>query len=141
MHLLLSLKLYSSTFFVIPVNLDGSCRIKVNYYSTDSQCTEDSLLDQYANRIQYQQQFPDGQLMTLNFLDFTRKYKVVSGRITKHTDNTVLRVFPHTQATQKGTPFHFIASTSFYDTNHGKKHRVMHGKIKMKQMHYYCQME
>ena len=42
MHLLLSLKLYSSTFFVIPVNLDGSRRIKVNYHTTDSQCTEDS---------------------------------------------------------------------------------------------------
>ena len=100
MHLLLSLKLYSSTFFVIPVNLDGSRRIKVNYHSTDSQCTEDSLLDQYANRNQYQQQFPDGQFMTLNFLDFTRKYKIVSGRITKRTDNTVLRVFP----TYSGNP-------------------------------------
>ena len=105
MHLLLSLKLYSSTFFVIPVNLDGSRRIKVNYYSTDSQCTEDSLLDQYANHIQYQQQFPDGQLMTLNFLDFTRKYKIVSGRITKHTDNTVLRVFPTYSGNPKGDTF------------------------------------
>lgn len=42
MHLLLSLKLYSSTFTVMPLRLNGSCRI-------DNSGTKDSLLDIYAN--------------------------------------------------------------------------------------------
>ena len=49
MHLLLSLKLYSSILHILPVNLNGSCRIETK--TIESQyCTKDSLLDVYAKQ-------------------------------------------------------------------------------------------
>lgn len=50
MHLLLSLKLYSTTFTVLPVHLNGSRRIKSNIPDPSLPCTGDSLLDIYAKR-------------------------------------------------------------------------------------------
>ena len=59
MHLpLLSLKLYSTTFNVLPVSLYGSCRINPNQHSASAPCTKDSLLDLYSKRLQYVKDFP-----------------------------------------------------------------------------------
>ena len=64
MHHLLSLRLYSSTYRVIPVSLDGSRRLKTkcpeNDYSTNK-----SLLDVYAQREKFRDQLPD--IMNLKF--------------------------------------------------------------------------
>lgn len=59
MHLLLSLKLYSTTFNVLPVSLYGSRRVNPNQHSASAPCTKDSLLDLYAKRLQYVKNFPD----------------------------------------------------------------------------------
>ena len=109
-HLLLSLKLYSSTFNAVPVNIEGSRRIKLGSQGGDSPCTEDSLHDHYANRAKYERKLLDGHIMTLDFVDFTRMYKIVSGEITKPPENVVLRVFPTYSSNPKQTLSHFIAS-------------------------------
>lgn len=50
-HHLLSLKLHSSTFSVIPLSLDGSRKVRTNLSNEDGDtCTDNSLLDVYANR-------------------------------------------------------------------------------------------
>ena len=56
MHHLLSLKLHSSSFNVIPISLNGSCEVNTNRYLSnngDDNCTNNSLLDVYANRHKY----------------------------------------------------------------------------------------
>ena len=55
MHHLMSLKLYSSTYKVIPVSLDGSRRLKTNCLENDVSTT-DSLLDIYAQREKFKDQ-------------------------------------------------------------------------------------
>ena len=54
MHHLLSLKLHSSSFRVIPVSLNGSRRVcDTASIEKGEPCTDYSLLDVYANREQY----------------------------------------------------------------------------------------
>ena len=53
MHHLLSLKLHSSSFKVMPVSLNGSRRVRDTAEEGES-CTDYSLLDVYANREQYE---------------------------------------------------------------------------------------
>lgn len=54
MHHLFSLKLHSSSFTVIPVSLTGSRRLRNNCEDQENDiCTDNSLLDAYANRDQY----------------------------------------------------------------------------------------
>ncbi len=53
MHHLLSLKLHSSSFKVMPVSLNGSRRVR-NTAEEGESCTDCSLLDVYANREQYE---------------------------------------------------------------------------------------
>ena len=54
MHHLLSLKLHSSSFNVLPVSLNGSRRIAITIPSQDSEvCSNNFLLDVYANRENY----------------------------------------------------------------------------------------
>ena len=64
MHHLLSLKLVSSSFNVIPISLNGSRKIKTNSIDGDL-ATNDSLLDVYATRAKYSETIPN--IMTLNF--------------------------------------------------------------------------
>jgi hypothetical protein len=72
MHHLSSLKLYSSSFKVIPVSLNGSCRVRNNSCIEDGDsCTDNSLLDVYANR----QQYDNSQgIMNMNFVQFATTY-------------------------------------------------------------------
>ena len=92
MHLLLSLKLYSSTFHILPVNLNGSRRIKTK--TSESQyCTTDSLLDVYANRKKYQDSHP--KILDINLLEFVRQFKVVNDTLQNQNQNVVPRVFPN----------------------------------------------
>ena len=93
MHHLLSLKLHSSSFNVIPVSLNGSRKVSNNFsLENDSICTTNSQLDHYANRDQYDNS-PD--VMNLNFLQFATKFKVVNGKLTKLPDNVIPKVFPN----------------------------------------------
>ena len=71
MHLLLSLKLHSSTFEVLPVNLNESRYVRTNLKQANSRCTSDTLLDKYAKRIVFQNDYP--QIMKINFAPLTGK--------------------------------------------------------------------
>ena len=100
MHLLLSLKLYSTTFTVLPVSLNGSRRIKPNVADTSLPCTTDSLLDIYANRGKFQNDFPD--VHNLNFADFAAKFKIVKGKLVHQSKNLVPKIFPNYSPNRKG---------------------------------------
>lgn len=92
MHHLLSLKLHSSSFNVIPVSLDGSRRTWINLSedSSDS-CTNNSLLDVYAHREQY---YRSADTVNLNFVQFATKFKLVNGKLTQLPANVIPRIFP-----------------------------------------------
>ena len=79
MHHLLSLNFVSSSFVVLPVNLNGS-RILNLSDAPDKVVTKDSLLDTYAQRHKYEADLKC-KLTDMNFLDFATKYKVVSGKL------------------------------------------------------------
>ena len=103
MHHLLSLKLHSSSFKVIPVSLNGSRRVRNNASIEDGDsCTVNSLLDVYANRQQYDSS-PD--VMNMNFVQFATTYKVVNNELTKLPENVVPRIFPTYSPNPKGTHF------------------------------------
>ena len=100
MHLLLSLKLYSTTFNVLPVSLYGSRRVNPNQHSASAPCTKDSLLDLYAKRLQYVNNFPDIKKMSL--LEFITKYRLVKGKLVNQSSLIVPRVFPNCSPNPKG---------------------------------------
>ena len=88
MHHLLSLKLHSSSFTVIPVSLKGSRKVSnIPSIENDGICTSNSPLDHYANRDQYD---TSPEVMNLNFIQFATKFKVVSGKLT----NCLRMLFP-----------------------------------------------
>ena len=92
MHHLLPLKLHSSSFKVIPVNLNGSRRVRNNASIEDGDsCTDNSLLDVYAN---CQQCDSSHDIMNMNFVQFARTYKVVNNELTKLPENVVPRILP-----------------------------------------------
>lgn len=99
MHLLLSLKLYSTSFNVLPVNLNGSRKVNP-HVNNQTVCTTESLLDTYANRMRFVSSHPN--IMEMNFLQFATKYKVVKGKLTEHSNNIVVRTFPTYSANSKG---------------------------------------
>ena len=68
MHHLLSLKFHSSSFNVIPVSLNGSRKLKLG--TEDPLCFENSLLDFYANRSDYDKSI---EMSNLNFVEFATK--------------------------------------------------------------------
>ena len=102
MHHLLSLKLVSSSFNVVPISLDGSRKIKANAANEDV-ATNNSLLDVYANRTIYAESIP--HIMTLNFITFATKYKLVNSKLTAQSQNAVPRVFPVYSSNNKGPNF------------------------------------
>ncbi|CAB4018424.1 ATP-dependent DNA helicase PIF1 [Paramuricea clavata] len=86
MHHLFSSKLHSSSFNVVPVSLNGSRRVHTNHsvHNDNISCTSNSPLDVYANRQHYDS---SPEAMNLNFVQFTTKYKVDDGNLTKLPDN------------------------------------------------------
>ncbi len=79
MHHLLSLRLYSSSFNVIPVSLNGSRRITINTATEDSKvCSSNSPLDVYANREHYGSPIDTAKL---NFVQFVTEFKVVNKKL------------------------------------------------------------
>ena len=74
MHHLLSLKLHSSSFSVIPISLNGSRRVQTHLSESDGDfCTKNSLLDVYANRHQYDDVT---QAKSMNFVQFATTFKL-----------------------------------------------------------------
>ncbi len=101
MHHLLSLKLHSSSFKVMPVSLNGSRRVRDTAEEGES-CTDYSLLDVYANREQYEN---SQDIMNMNFVEFATTYKVVNNELTKLPENVIPRIFPTYSPNPKGPNF------------------------------------
>ena len=102
-HHLMSLKLHSSSFKVIPVSLNGSCRVRdISCVSEGDSCTNYSLLDVYANREQYSTSL---EVINMNFVQFATTYKVVNDKLTKLPVNVIPRIFPTYSPNPKGPNF------------------------------------
>ena len=101
MHLL-SLKLYNSSFRVLPVSLDGSCRVKSKFAEND-RSTNDSLLDVYAQRQQFSDQAPT--IMTFNLAEFVKTFKWNDNKLEKQGNNVVAKFFPQYSSNPKGENF------------------------------------
>ena len=101
MHYLLSLKLPSSSFKVMPVSLNGSRRVCDTTEEGES-CTDYLLLDVYVN----QEQCKSSQdVMNMNFVEFTTTYKVSNNELTKLPENVIPRIFPTYTPNPKGPNF------------------------------------
>ena len=103
MHHLLSQRLYSSSFNVIPVSLNGSRRIHINSPTEDGKvCSSNSLLDVYANREHYDSPIDTAKL---NFVQFATQFKVVNKKLVTLPDNVVPRIFPTYSSNPRGSNF------------------------------------
>mgnify|MGYP001795341809 CR=1 FL=1 len=102
MHHLMSLKLVSSSFKLVPISLNGSRIIKD--YTTDGEyATNDSLLDTYSKSEKYPHTIPN--IMTLNFIDFVKKYKVANNKLTSQSKNMVPGIYPVFSSNVNGQNF------------------------------------
>lgn len=88
MHHLMSLKLVSSSFNVLPISLYSSRKVKGNP-NDGYDITHDSLLDTYAKRAKYSKTIPD--ILDLNLITFVTKYKVVNKKLSNQSDNVIPR--------------------------------------------------
>ena len=102
MHHLPSLKLHSSSFNIIPVSLNGSRRVHINPESDGDVCTDNSLLDVYANREPHDS---SSDVHSMNFVEFATTFKVVNAKLTKLPPNVIPRIFPTFSSNPKGTNF------------------------------------
>ena len=102
MHHLLPLKLHSSSFNIIPVSLNGSPRVRISLESDGDVCTDNSLLDVYANREHYDS---SSDVCSMNFVKFATTFKVVNGKLTKLPPNVISRIFPTFFSNPKGANF------------------------------------
>ena len=78
MHQILSIKLLSSSFQVVTASLNGSRNIKVQNGQLQ---TEPSILDFYAKRAQFENEFPG--ISKLNFVQFASTFSKAKLRIKK----------------------------------------------------------
>ena len=100
MHLLLSIKLHSSTFKVLPFSLNGSRQVETFPNKENSSATSDSFLDVYVKRSIYKGNFPN--ILDTNFVEFATKYKMSKGKLIVHSDNIVPNIFPTYSPNPKG---------------------------------------
>ena len=96
MHQLLSLKLFSSSFSVITVSLDGSRKLS---FEEDQVTTEPSLLDDYATRSSFIDDHP--KILHLNFVQFVSQYFVSDGYLKKRTKPVIVQTFPKYSSSTK----------------------------------------
>ena len=104
-HHLLSLKLVSSTFQVLPVNLEGSRRLRENIASEDEEITCKSLLDYYAHRNQYQPAQGTEDILSMNFDQFATTYKIVNKKLALQNSNVVPKFYPNYPSTPGGEKY------------------------------------
>ena len=102
MHHLLSLKLHSSSFKVMPVSLNGSRRVRDTASIDEGESCTDYSLDVYANREQYES---SQNIINMNFVQFATTYKVVNNELTKLPENIIPRIFPTYSPNPKGPNF------------------------------------
>ena len=133
MHHLLSLKLYSSTFKVFNVCLNGSRRVKQINNEGNQLATENSILDVYANRQKFISDVPD--IMNINFVDFVTKFKVVNQRLKEHaSSNEIQRFFPTYLSNSKADSFPLYCKYRLLMYKPWKLQNMMLGALKIQQM-------
>ena len=126
MHHLLSLKLHSSSFKVIPVSLNDSRRVRNNASIEDGDsCTDNSLLHVYANCQQY-----DSSHDIMNFVQFATTYKVVNNEFTKLPENVAPRIFPTYFPNLKGPNFCLYCKYQLLRYKPWGTPKTMHGVVK-----------
>ena len=103
MHLLLSLKLYSSSFQVLPVNLNGTRSLKKNVKDPNSSCTNDSILDKYSKHETFKNDFP--LVMKLSLAQFITNYKIVNRKLVKQSSKVIPCFFPCYSSNPKGANY------------------------------------
>ena len=131
-HHLLSLKLHSSSFKVMPVSLSGSRRVCDTTEEAES-CTDYSLLDVYANREQYKS---SQNVMNMNFVEFPTTYKVFNNELTKYPENVIPRIFPTYSPNPKGPNFGLYCKYQLLRYKPWKQPRIMLGVIKKQLMRF-----
>ena len=94
MHHLLSLKLVSSSFKVLPISLDGSRKIRRYVPSEDEEITSKSFMDIYANRTDFAETMDREDILTLNFDQFATNFKVVNNKLAKQDSNVIPKFYP-----------------------------------------------
>ncbi len=84
----------------MPVSLNGSRRLRDTVCVEEGEsCTDNSLLDVYANRHQYDS---SNDMISINFVQFVSKYKVVNNELKNLPENVVPRIFPTYSPNPKG---------------------------------------
>ena len=104
MHLLLSLKLHSSSFNVVPINLTGSRKVRdidSSHENVDIS-TERSLLDAYSHREQYDD---SSEFLNMNLAQFAAKYRIFKNQLVTLPKNAIPRIFPTYSPNPAGTNF------------------------------------
>ena len=93
-HQLLSEPLYSCTYTFVCVSLDGSRQVcdQSGDQSDTTLVTNPSTLQLYANRLQYERQFPG--ITSLNLFEFVKLYCVIYHEIRKRSQEVIVRTFP-----------------------------------------------
>ena len=89
MHQILSLQLFSSSFQVVTGSLEGSHKVRKE---GDEVVTEPSLLDLYAARSQFEDQFPG--IFNCNFIVFASTYYASNSALCKRSKPVVVHTFP-----------------------------------------------
>ena len=92
--------MHSSSFQVLPVNLDGSRSVQRQIKDSNSSCTNDSILDKYAKRAIFQNDLP--LIMNISFTQFVTLYKFVKNKVVTQEPNVVPRFFPSYSSNPKG---------------------------------------
>ena len=100
MHQILSLKLFSSSFQIVSVSLEGSRRIKLE---NNDIITEPSIIDHYANRILFKDDHPE--VINLNFQSFVSKFYVKNNKLHKRPKMVIVRTFPNYHSNPKDKNF------------------------------------
>ena len=101
MYHILSIKLVSSTFQVITASLEGSRKVKLS--KDGSLCTEPSLLDSYAGRTVFENDFPG--IAECNFIDFASNYCQTKTGIKKRNFPVVVKTYPNYSSSPKGPSY------------------------------------
>ena len=89
MHQILSLKLFSSSYQVVTVSLEGTRKLEVVGNDVVSQ---PSVLDDYANRQQFRDDYPG--ILKENLIQFVSKYYVKDKSLFFRPKMVVVRTFP-----------------------------------------------
>ena len=111
MHHLLSLKLHSSSFKVMPVSLNGSRRVRDTAIIEEGEsCPVYSLLDVYANREQYES---SPNVINMSFFNLLQHTKLLTMNSPNCRRTLYHEYFQHILLIQKVQILSYIVNSNF----------------------------